>query len=185
MTNVVKCVIFIGNFKSYLDRGGPPSKKIIFFLRGGSLKNFFNEVIARRIANSRRVDQWLRSDLMVRRYKAYVPGFTEGSRWPLVFALVSKARGYHDHSWLSILLWARQDVRIYWRRKFWELRTNKLFFSLCTPDDHPITGYIFGYTFKHLADMIAPILNKDGHREWYYYIGYDIRRDVWHDARFD
>ena len=140
------------------------------------MKNFFNEVIARRIAYSRPVDQWLRSDLMVRRYKAYVPGFTEGSRWPLVFALVSKARGYHDHSWLSILLWARHDVRIYWRRKVWELR--KIIFSSSTP-------VVFHYTFKVLADLASPILNKDGHREWYYYIGYDIRRDVWHDARFD
>ena len=172
MTNVVKCVIFIGNFKSYHHRGGTPREKNNFFLRGGSLKNFFNEVIARRIANSRRVDQWLRSDLMVRRYKAYVPGFTEGSRWPLVFALVSKARGYHDHSWLSILLWARQDVRIYWRHKVWQLR--KIIFSSSTP-------VVCHYTFKVLADLVSPILNKDGHREWYYYIGYDINSGVWHD----
>ncbi len=152
--------------------GTPLEKNNFFFLRGGSLKNFFNEVIARRVAYSRPVDQWLRSDLMVRRYKAYVPGFLAGSRWPLVFALVSKARGYHDHSLLSILLWARQDVRIYWKRKVWELR--KIIFSSSTP-------VVFRYTCKILADIASPILNKDGYHEYYYLIGYDINSGVWHD----
>jgi hypothetical protein len=146
-------------------------RKILFCpqMRVENLKSFS---IVRRVAYSRPVDQWLRSDLMVRRYKAYVPGFTAGSRWPLVFALVSKARGYHDHSLLSILLWARQDVRIYWRRKVWELR--KIIFSSSTP-------VVFRYTCKVLANLVSPILNKDGHCEYYYYIGYDIRSGVWND----